>query len=407
MADTENSKTTETDIQTKSATAGKTPKKQATKSSKLVVLLFVLLVILAGILGGALYYQNQQYLKLKADLQNFTDTNTTLAQSAKSDAAKALSMSEQQAEKLANLNTALQSTTDQLDELNRALQMVSDSGSDLLLLNDIDHLVTVAQQQLSLSGNVANAIISLEAAQAQLARANRSAFVSLQQSINGDLDRLRAVATVNLPALSNQLDQLIVLLNKAPLLVPDMANLKTPDAPVDTAEANNPNLAEQTEPNTASNTSGETPYWREFTTQVWSSTKQLAGSLSQDLRDLFDIRKVNDKAALLITPYHAQRILETLTQREITAQLALMMNKTKILQDELQKIDNAITKRFDMRSQDSREAQRITRELHDTQIQIELPNLENSLSAIAAVREDISTEQAEQDQAALDTTQAE
>ena len=78
----------------------------------------------------------------------------------------------------------------------------------MVLLNDIDHLVTIAQQQLLLGGNVANAIVSLETAQARLARANRPTLASLQQTINGDLDRLRASSTTDVASLSRQLEQL-------------------------------------------------------------------------------------------------------------------------------------------------------------------------------------------------------
>ncbi|HUH40907.1 MAG TPA: uroporphyrinogen-III C-methyltransferase, partial [Castellaniella sp.] len=103
---------------------------------------------------------------------------------------------------------ALQAAQDQINDLDQALQLMTDTGTDLLLLNDIDRLVTIAQQQLKLDGNVANAIISLEVAQARLARANRPALASLQQSINGDVDRLRAVIMVDLPELSSRLDRL-------------------------------------------------------------------------------------------------------------------------------------------------------------------------------------------------------
>src|SRR5690606_20732290 len=128
-----------------------------------------------------------------------------------------------QAAQLDQLRKALDQAQAQVDDLDQALQMMTDSGSDLLLLNDIDRLVTIAQQQLKLDGNVANAIISLEVAQARLARANRPALAALQQSINGDVDRLRAVVTVDLSSLSARLDRLYVLVGEAPLLVPDAA----------------------------------------------------------------------------------------------------------------------------------------------------------------------------------------
>src|SRR5690606_34576240 len=84
-----------------------------------------------------------------------------------------------------------------------------------------DHLVTIAQQQLELGGNVRNAIVALESAQAQLARANRPALASLLQTVNGDLDRLRAASTIDIAAFSQQLEELAMLVTDAPLIMPD------------------------------------------------------------------------------------------------------------------------------------------------------------------------------------------
>src|SRR5690606_36343055 len=86
-------------------------------------------------------------------------------------------------------------------------------------------------QQLQLGGNVANAIISLETAQAQLARANRPGLASLQQTINGDLGKLRAASTIDVALLSSQLEEFGNLVSQAPLMVPDAA-APTPAEPV-------------------------------------------------------------------------------------------------------------------------------------------------------------------------------
>src|SRR5690606_11784429 len=129
------------------------------------------------------------------------------------------------------LEGSLRQFQDQVDGLDQAFQTLTDRGSDLVLINDVDHLVTIAQQQLQLGGNVANAVISLETAQAQLARANRPGLASLQQTLNGGRDRRRAASTVGSAALSTQLDGLSSLVSAAPLLVPDDAAPEPVPAP--------------------------------------------------------------------------------------------------------------------------------------------------------------------------------
>ena len=64
---------------------------------------------------------------------------------------------------------------------------------DSMLANDVERLLTVAGQQLRVSGNVNNAILALEHGLSMLVRADRPRFSSLQRAISADLDRLRGV----------------------------------------------------------------------------------------------------------------------------------------------------------------------------------------------------------------------
>lgn len=345
----------------------------------------IVLVLLAVVLGAALYYQQRQYQALHADLLRQHADSVRLAQDTQSQAAQALTLAKQQAAQVEDLRHTLDSTNNQVQELDQALQMMTDSGSDLMLLNDIDRLVTIAQQQLGLGGNVANAIVSLEAAQAQLARANRPSLAALQQTLNGDLDRLRAVATINVPALSAQLDQLSGLVATAPLLVPDAAAQPAPEPAAATAS------------NTAASVPAETTGWRHAVSHAWAWTRNTAGDLTHDLRGLFDVRRVDDTAALLMSPDQALRFREGLKQRAVTAQLALMMHQPKIWQTELAQVAKSIDQRYDMRAESSRQALKLARGLHDSPIEVQLPTVDNTLQAIASAREAAAAEDSRQD----------
>jgi len=346
----------------------------------------VFLIVLALILGAALYYQQRQYRALRADLLKQHEDSVRLVQESQAQASQALALAKQQGKRVEDLGSTLEATNNQVQELEQALQMMTDSGSDLMLLNDIDRLVTIAQQQLGLGGNVANAIVSLEAAQAQLARANRPSLAALQQTLNGDLDKLRAVATINVPALSGQLDHLSDLVSSAPLLVPDAAAQPepTPPPPMKGPAAD----AAAAQPEQAG--------WRATLARTWNWTRDGAAVIAHDLRGLFDIRRVGDTAALLMSPDQALRFREGLKQRIVTSQLALMMHQPKIWQAELDQVARAIDQRYDMRAESSRQALKIARELHDTAIEIQLPTVDNTLQAIAAAREAAAAEDSRQ-----------
>lgn len=380
MTDTDHSSPEQTSASATPASALATAQAGARRTrSGGSILAVVLLIVLALVLGGALYYQNQEYRAVRADLQQQHQQSVQLVQETRAQADQALSLVQAQTARLQELSSALETTSAQVQELDQALRMMTDSGSDLLLLNDIDHLVTIAQQQLALGGNVANAIISLEAAQAQLARANRPGLAALQQSINGDLDRLRAVATIDLPALTARIDRLSNLIGTAPLLVPDAAAHPTDQA------ASAPTSEASAAPRTSDEPAPEG--WRAMAADAWRWTRDAAGLVSQDLRSLFDVRRVDDAAALLMSPDQALRFREVLKQRAVTAQLALMMHQSRIWQAELEQLSTAIDQRYDMRDESAREALKIARELRDTAIEIKLPTVDNSLAAIAAARD--------------------
>ena len=182
---------------------------------------YALTAVVVVLAAAGLWYQNSLLEKHKAELQSQLATNINTTEQARQTAQQALALAQRQSDKLTQLEKSFNDSTEQFHDLSQAFQTMTDSGSELVLLNDIDHLATIAQQQLMLGGNVANAIVSLEAAQAQLARANRVGLASLQQTLNGDLERLRAAATVDVASLSRQLDTLSRYVSEAPLLVPD------------------------------------------------------------------------------------------------------------------------------------------------------------------------------------------
>lgn len=376
---------TPTSAATKPDGAGQAKARPAKKRSSLWLAVVILIVLLAA-LGAGLWSQHRDMTALQASLSSQGAHSAQQADQANDVARQALDLAQRQSQALAALQAELNTTREQVQGLDQALQMVTDSGSDLLLLNDIDHLVTIAQQQLKLGGNVANAIISLETAQAQLSRANRPQMAPLQQAINGDVDRLRAVATIDFPGLSAQLDHLADLVGKAPLLAPDMPQpsvdpIGPGTAPAAPAQSNLEALP------------ADAPWWRVAAHEAWQWSREGAGMLAQDLRGLLDVRRVDDAAALLISPDQAQRFREGLRQRTLTAQLALMMHQSQIWRSELQAVAAAVDTRFDMKSPDSRAALKLARQLYDTPIQASLPTVDNSINAITALRDALSAQE--------------
>lgn len=353
-------------------------------------LAFVLALVVALVLGAGLWYQHQQFQTVRAQLSDQLAQGNAAARQAQEQAQRVQDALQQQASRLNELQTGQERADAQLQGLEEALQDATDSSSDAMLLNDIDRLVVMAQQQLQLSGNVGNAIVALESAQSQLARANRSGLSSLQQSINGDIDRLRAVASVDVAVLTTRLDELYTLVGQAPLQMPESTELGQLAQPAATA----PDAAAAQPAPTDSQPDAEASWWRQALdqAQVWSV--QAWTSVSQDIHRLIEVRRVDDASVLLMSPDQASRLRDNLRLRVMTARLALLMRQPDVWQSELKAVQDALDSRFDTRQAPVRRAQTLVQTLRDTPIAIALPTLDNSVHAIQAQRDALARQDA-------------
>lgn len=363
------------------AKAASTP--QASKGRKgsggtmVVVVLLVLVVVLAGVAWFQYHSWQQAHQNITLQLAQ----SKAAAGQADQLARQAQAVADAQAAQLAQLQSQVGELQSQIGSLDQAFQVLTDSGSDLVLLNDIDHLVSIANQQILLGGNVANAVVALETAQARLARANRPALASLQQTLNGDLERLRAAATVDVASVSRQLEQLGGLLSQAPLLVPDDA------APqIDTSERDAALKPSQASPEFQSDPNA--PWWRNGLDAGAHWANQAWGVVRHDLAGFISVRRVDNESALLISPDQADQLRLTLRLRLMTAQLALMMRQPEVWKTEMQAVGQALQSHFDKQSPLTQRAALLASRLVDTPVDAKLPAPAQTLQVLETLRQE-------------------
>src|SRR5690606_36514647 len=329
----------------KKASAGPRPAKTRRRPG-LVIIVLVLIVIIAA-LSGTVWYQHRAMHERGQALLNQAQQSALTAQAASSQAAQAMALAQSQAERIERMQASIGEAQRHLQSLEQTLQMLTDTGADIALVNDVDHLVSIAHQQLLLGGNVGNAIIALETAQAQLARANRPAVGSRQRAINGEVERLRAVSTIDINRLSSRLDELGRLIETAPLLIPD-------DAAPAVASSSRP--ARPSAPPPAARAASGDPWWKRGMAAAGDWSRETWWSIKQELGSFLSVRRVDDAAALLMSPEQAGSLRDKLRLRLMTAQLALLMKQPDVWNTETRAVVQLLQARYDINSMEGHRA---------------------------------------------------
>ena len=360
---------------------------QAKKPSRAVGTLsaaLIIVLLLAVGLSWALWLQRKQFQTAGREVATRLDALEQSTAQSRKDAREALALSQAQAGRVAELESQAQETKSRYDTLQQALETFSGGASDEILANDIEHLLVMANQQLRLAGNVNNAIMALETAQARLARADRPRFASLQQSINGDIERLRGVATVDIPAQSARIDRLAGLVSKAPMLVPDAV------APGQSSEADAASPAPQPptppEADPRNQLPADAAWWQRWRAEIASWPGRAGSVLAHELGDLISVQRVDQPAALMLSAEQAGQARAALRQRLMTAQLAMLMRQPEIWKNELDNVVNTLRTYYDARSADTQTALRMAQDLAQTDIAVRLPDVSDSLASVAALR---------------------
>jgi uroporphyrin-3 C-methyltransferase len=340
----------------------------------------IVAILLCVALGSALWYQRKQFVSSGREVAMRLDAMRGELTEARKDTREALGLARAQSAKVDALENSVQETQSQYSALDQAWRSFNDTAGDAMLANDIERLITIANQQLRLAGNVSNAIVALETAQSRLSRASRPRFATVQQAINGDLDRLRAVNVIDVPAQSMRIERLVALIGKAPLLVPDAAApgaspagvLMTPRPAAPTPEV-------EVLP-------ADAPWWQRWRAEAESWPARAGAAMRYELGDLIREQRVDQPAAILLSTEQADQLRSTLRQRLLTVQLALLMRQPAIWKSEIDTIVKTLAGYYDGRSPDTMSALALARELSETEIAVPVPDLSNSLNAVAALR---------------------
>jgi uroporphyrin-3 C-methyltransferase len=256
--------------------------------------------------------------------------------------------------KLGVLEAKLQESQNQQIALEALYQELSRSRDESLLA-DVEQTLLVASQQLQIAGNVKSALIAVQAADARLARLDRPQLAGLRKVLARDIERLKLAPYVDVIGIGARIDNMMGVIDGLPLATEVRLSEATPagKAAAD-AEAN---------------------AWTRFTRELW-----------RDLRDLVRIEKMDRLDMPLLAPGQAYFLRENLKLRLLSARLALLARDETSFRADLKAAREWLTRYYDAHDKAVANAVVTMRQLHDSQVSIEVPDVTASLDAVRNYR---------------------
>jgi len=310
----------------------------------------VLLAIVAGVY--AWYEQHRVMRSLRGDVaQRLSAADTAAAQARARESDLGNQLRDAQA-KLALLDARVAEFQSQQSALEAMYRELAPSR-DELALSEVEQILVLASQQLSLGGNVQAALAALQVADAKLARLDRAQLAPLRRSLARDMDRLKAVPYVDVAGLSIKLDQLIGAIDALPLARDE----RLPP----------PRVAEAPD---------DVPAWLRFLRGIWA-----------DLRSVIRVEVSDRPAAPLITPPQSFFLRENVRLRLLGARLALLSRDEGAFRSDLQAANAWLKQFFDMQSKPVQAAVTTIAQQLAIAMPTEMPDLAASLDAVRALKD--------------------
>jgi uroporphyrin-III C-methyltransferase len=262
-----------------------------------------------------------------------------------------------------------QSQQASLEQLYQDLSRTRDDWA----LAEVEQILAVGSQQLQLAGNVQGAMTALQNADNRLARADKPQFIALRRVLARDMERLKALPSVDLAGNALRIDSLVGMVDELPLLSDERpaAPPRLDSAPVDRSLV--------VSPNGPSSSRDAARRWFE---RIEDTARYAAAEAWQQVEELIRVRDVRYPDALLLAPSQSYFVRENLKLRLLNARLALLARQDAIYRADLLRGQEMLDQYFDVRSRQTVAALALLKQIEASNTSIELPTLADSLNAV-------------------------
>ena len=248
--------------------------------------------------------------------------------------------------KLAQIEVKFAEFQNQQIDLDALYQELS-RNRDEWVIAEIEQILTIASQQLQLTGNVQVALSALQTAEARLARSGRSQFLPLRRVFARDIERLKTSPGLDVPGIAAKLDQLIAGVDSLPLV-------------------------QEARPQASAAAKRE----------VDGCWERLVAELLGELKQLVRIENMEGSAPALLSPPQAFFLRENLKLRLLNARLALLARDEAAYHGDVNLAASWLERYFDTRSRAALAMRATLKQLGSDSIGVSLPTLGESLAAV-------------------------
>ena len=287
------------------------------------------------------------------------------------------------AAKVALLEARVAEVAIQRSQLEDLMQSLSRSRDENMLV-DIDAGIRVAMQQTAITGSAEPLVAMLKQADDRLLRYDQPRLEGVRRAIARDLDRVKAVGTIDVPTLSIKLDEAVRLVDELPLL----SNAETRPATSSKGKTTASTVAASARAVAASSATADghaasapAPAWWQPWDGSWAAISERVWS---EVKSLVRVTRIDHPESILLSPDNAFFVRENVKLRLLNARLALLSRQFDTAQSDLQVVQEALDRYFDRSSRRTTLAADLVRQVAAQARQVTVPKPDDTLVALAA-----------------------
>ena len=224
---------------------------------------------------------------------------------------------------------------------------------EITAIAEVEQLVTIANQQLKLTGNIKSALLALEAADQHLEPLHVPRVTQLRQTLGNQIDNLRKLPQIDPIEMAAKIESVSTLCTDLPLISEHEPVLPKKIAQAETLR--NSHLSRV----------------QAFFYQIWS-----------DIQNLVTVERIDRPQAPLLATEHRFYLRENLKLRLLSARIALLQHDEKNYQADLTMVRQWLQQYYDMQHPNAVKALKLLNQLIENRVSLAIPELSESLNAI-------------------------